>query len=80
MPRMSRGPKRRRVRYCIFCRHRFEPDYKDTENLSTMITDRGKIVPRRMSGLCAKHQRHVAGEIKRARHMAILPFVAENIR
>lgn len=52
-------------------------DYKDTETLKKFITDRGKILPRRITGVSAFHQKHLAEAIKRARHMALLPFVAE---
>jgi small subunit ribosomal protein S18 len=68
------------MRYCIYCKDKYEPDYKDENGLRMFVTDRGKIVPRRIGGLCAKHQRRVSAEIKRARHMALLPFVAENMR
>jgi small subunit ribosomal protein S18 len=53
-----------------------EIDYKDTENLKKFITDRGKILPRRITGVCAHHQRHLQQAVKRARHVALLPFVA----
>jgi len=49
-------------------------DYKDTETLRGFVTDRGKIAPRRRTGTCAKHQRLVATAIKRARHLALLPY------
>jgi len=52
-------------------------DYKDTETLCKFITDRGKILPRRITGVSAYHQKRLATAIKRARHMALLPFVAE---
>ncbi len=52
-------------------------DYKDTLRLRKYITDRGKIVPRRISGTCAKHQRRLTEAIKRARIIALLPFTAE---
>jgi len=71
-------PKRR---VCIFCRDKIEViDYKDTSLLRPYISDRGKITPRRKSGACARHQRRLAVSIKRARHLALLPFVAEHIR
>lgn len=54
-----------------------EIDYKDTNTLTKFITDRGKILPRRITGVSAFHQKHLALAIKRARHMALLPFVAE---
>jgi small subunit ribosomal protein S18 len=77
------GMKPRRVfrrRVCIYCEKKFEPDYKVEEVLGRMVTERGKILPRRISGLCAKHQNGVSAQVKRARHMALLPFVAENLR
>ena len=53
-------------------------DYKDTDTLVKFITDRGKILPRRITGVSAYYQKRLASAIKRARHMAILPFVAES--
>ena len=71
-------PKRR---VCAFCRDKVEvTDYKDATVLRPYITDRGKIAPRRKSGACAKHQRRLAVAIKRARHLALLPYVSEHIR
>jgi small subunit ribosomal protein S18 len=52
-------------------------DYKDIETLRTFVTERGKILPRRITGVSAHHQRGLVTAIKRARHMALLPFVAE---
>ena len=52
-----------------------EIGYKDVEILKKYINERGKILPRRVTGACAKHQRHIAGEIKKARVIALLPFV-----
>ncbi|MDD5673896.1 MAG: 30S ribosomal protein S18 [Chitinivibrionales bacterium] len=72
--------RERRKRVCVFDVRFFEPDYKDDKTLRHFITERGKIVPRRLSGTCPKHQRALAVAIKRARHLALLPFVAENIR
>ena len=54
-----------------------EVDYKDIAKLRKYVTEKGKIVPRRMSGVCAKHQRVVTEAVKRAREMALLPYVAE---
>lgn len=54
-----------------------EIDYKDTDTLIKFITDRGKILPRRITGVSAYHQKRLAEAIKRARHVALLPFVAE---
>ena len=74
--RAPRGRKRRKV--CQFCVDKCEHiDYKDTAKLRRYVTERGKIVPRRISGNCAKHQRQLTTAIKRARIIALLPFVAE---
>lgn len=65
----------RRPRVCQFCVDKKKIiDYKDIELLRGLISDRGKIRPRRQTGTCARHQREVAGAIKRARHMALLPY------
>ena len=67
-----------RKKVCIFCTDKVdEVDYKDVAKLRKFITEKGKIVPRRMSGTCAKHQRIVTEAVKRAREMALLPYVAE---
>lgn len=55
-----------------------EIDYKDVENLCRFTTDRGKILPRRITGVSARHQRLLTAAIKRARHMALMPFVAKD--
>lgn len=68
-----------RKKTCIFCDEKIEPSYKNSDLLKTKITERGKIMPRRMTGVCAKHQRKLSTEIKRARMIALLPFVAENL-
>ncbi len=66
---------------CSFCAAKVESiDYKDSEKLHNYITDRGKIAPRRRTGTCAKHQRVLARAIKRARHLALLPYVPANMR
>ncbi len=68
----------RRQRYCYFCKNKIEDvDYKDEKSLFNYITDRGKIMPRRLSGACAKHQRKLSTAIKRARYIAILPYIRE---
>ena len=73
----ERGRRSRR-RVCSFCVDKVEHvDYKDTARLRRYISERGKIMPRRISGNWAKHQRHVTVAIKRARHVALLPFTAE---
>ena len=75
----TRYVARRKV--CIFCTNKSEIiDYKDAEKLRNFISDRGKIAARRRSGTCAKHQRTVAVAIKRARHLALLPYVPAHIR
>jgi small subunit ribosomal protein S18 len=72
--------KNRRVRrkVCNFCADKVEHiDYKDLNRLRRYVTERGKILPRRISGCCAKHQRQVTTAIKRARNIALLPFTME---
>lgn len=70
-------PKRR---VCSFCAGKSkEINYKDSAKLRQFISDRGKIEPRRKTGTCAKHQRALAIAIKRARHIALLPFVPKHI-
>jgi small subunit ribosomal protein S18 len=60
---------------CKFCTQNLVADYKNPDGLRRFITDRGKILPRRITGTCAKHQRALAREIKRARVLAYLPYV-----
>lgn len=70
-------PKRK---VCFFCRDKVKHiDYKDPALLRPYISDRGKIAPRRKSGACAKHQRALSTAIKRARHLALLPYVPAHI-
>ena len=67
-----------RKKVCAFCQEKIdEIDYKDINRLKKFVTEGGKIVPRRMSGTCAMHQRAVAKAIKRARIAALLPFKGE---
>ena len=79
----ERKPRPRPVRkgrrkVCGFCVDKLDHiDYKDTVRLRKYITERGKIMPRRMSGVCAKHQRELAIAIKRARIVALLPYVSD---
>ena len=71
----NRGRRGRR-KVCAFCVDKIEKiDYKDTARLRKFTSDRAKILPRRVTGNCAKHQRAVTLAIKRARHLAILPYV-----
>lgn len=69
--------KRAYKKVCLFCQEKSEINYKDTAKLRKFITEGGKILPRRMTGTCAKHQRELAKAIKRARVAALLPFKAE---
>lgn len=73
----ERGRRPRR-KVCSFCVDKVEEiDYKDVAKLRRYITERGKILPRRISGNCAKHQRQMTTVIKRARNVALLPFTCE---
>jgi len=63
-------------RECFFCGGKKEPYFKDAEVLRRFLTERGKIIARVRSGVCAKHQRRLTLSIKHARHLALLPFVA----
>lgn len=75
--RRDRG-RRPRKRVCSFCIDKVESiDYKEPHKLRKYITERGKLLPRRISGNCAKHQRQLTIAIKRARNIALLPFTAE---
>ena len=77
MMERDRGRKPRR-KVCSFCVDKVDHiDYKDAAKLRRFTTERGKILPRRISGNCAKHQRQVTLAIKRARNIALLPFTAE---
>ena len=77
----ARAPKpamRRRKKVCIFCVDKVDfIDYKDSAKLRKFISERGKILPRRISGTCAKHQRELNTAIKRARQVALLPYVTD---
>lgn len=70
--------RRPRKKVCTFCVEKIdEIDYKDVEKLKRFVSDKGKILPRRVTGTCAKHQRKVTEAIKRARTIALLPFTVE---
>ncbi len=85
MPRLKKKrPMRKkrtfffRKRPCVFCGEKVkEIDYKDAAKLNRFISERGKMMPRRLSGTCAKHQRKLAQAIKRARSIALLPYVVK---
>jgi len=73
----GRGRMFFRKKVCKFCIKKVEVDYKNPESLRRFITERGKILPRRITGTCAKHQRMLAREIKRSRALALLPYVTK---
>ena len=81
--RVSDGSKRRptgmrrRKKVCVFCGKDNTIDYKDTAKLKRYVSERGKILPRRITGNCAKHQRALTVAIKRARHVSLMPYTAE---
>lgn len=76
---MAAPGRRPRRRGCTYCSDDAQPvDYKDPQGLRYFVTERGKIVPRRISGLCAKHQRSVQLAVKRARNIALLPFTSND--
>jgi small subunit ribosomal protein S18 len=75
------GTEKKRRKVCRFCENKIVYiDYKDERLLRRFITERGKIVPRRISGNCALHQRKLTQSVKRGRHLAILAFVSESFR
>ena len=70
--------RRSKRKVCAFCSDKAEfIDYKDIAKLRKYVTERGKILPRRISGTCAKHQRELTSAVKRARNIALLPFTTE---
>ena len=75
--KMKRGGSRRRKKVCVFCGENNAIDYKDTAKLRKYVSDRGKILPRRVTGTCAKHQRAITVAVKRARHIALMPYTVE---
>lgn len=81
--RTSQRPRRAggfhsRKKVCVFCSEKAKPiDYKDVATLRKYISERGKILPRRITGTCAKHQRALTLAVKRARHVALLPYTTD---
>ena len=75
-PAIRRAPHRRK-KVCVFCGKDNVIDYKDVNKLKRYISERGKILPRRITGNCAKHQRALTVAIKRARHVALMPYVTD---
>lgn len=79
MAKQEQQMKKRRT--CRFCEHGdIYIDYKDEKRLVRFVSEQGKIIPKRITGTCAKHQRQLVTAIKRARHLALLPFVSDAIR
>lgn len=73
-----RGARKGRKKVCSFCVEKIDTiDYKDVPRLKRFISERAKILPRRVTGTCAYHQRELTTAIKRARHIAILPYTAD---
>ena len=76
--RFKRSGVRRRKKVCVFCGEKAAPiDYKNVAVLKKYVSERGKILPRRVTGTCAEHQRELTVAIKRARHVALLPYTVE---
>ena len=77
-PMRRRGGMHRRKKVCVFCGDKNGViDYKDVAKLKRYVSERGKILPRRITGNCAKHQRALTVAIKRARHVALMPYTME---
>lgn len=73
----DRGGRMMRKKLCRFCNEKLRADYKDTEMVQKFLTEKGKIIPRRITGNCSKHQRMLARVIKRSRHSALIAFQVE---
>ncbi len=79
-PRQQNGAVRKK-RTCRFCDNKeFYVDYKNEKKLQRFVSEQGRIIPKRITGTCPKHQRMLVIAIKRARHMALLPFVADAVK
>lgn len=76
-PARRRSPMHRRKKVCVFCGKEKALDYKDTATLRKYVSERGKILPRRITGNCAKHQRALTVAVKRARHVALMPYTQD---
>ena len=75
---MKRRPMRRRKNVCVFCGDKNNTiDFKDVNKLKRYVSERGKILPRRITGNCAKHQRALTVAVKRARHIALMPYTLD---
>lgn len=76
--RPYRQAPRRRKKVCVFCAEKMEYiDYKDTARLRKFVSERSKLLPRRITGTCAKHQRQLTLAIKRSRQMALMPYISD---
>lgn len=76
--RSDRRNRKSRKKVCAFCMDKIEHiDYKDVPRLKRYLSDRAKIIPRRVTGTCARHQRQLTVAVKRARHLAFLPYVGD---
>jgi small subunit ribosomal protein S18 len=74
---MDRGSRRPHRKVCAFCVEKIDDiDYKEVARLRRYISERGKILPRRVTGTCARHQRRLTVALKRARHIALLPYTS----
>ena len=76
-PMKRKGGMRRRKKVCVFCGKDNVISYKDTAKLKRYVSERGKILPRRITGNCAKHQRALTVAVKRARHIALMPYTLD---
>lgn len=77
MKRTMQKPRKRinKPKDCYFCKSETTPDYKDTKGFERFISERGKIIGKMYTGICQKHQGHLTQAVKRARHLALLPFI-----
>ena len=77
-PMRKKGGIRRRKKVCVFCGDKNNTiDFKDVNKLKRYVSERGKILPRRITGNCAKHQRALTVAVKRARHIALMPYTLD---
>ena len=76
-PVRRRNTMHRRKKVCVFCGKEKALDYKDVATLKKYVSERGKILPRRITGNCARHQRALTVAVKRARHVALMPYTAD---
>ena len=76
-PMRRKGGMHRRKKVCVFCGKNSDISYKDVALLKKYVSESGKILPRRITGNCAKHQRALTVAIKRARHIALMPYVTD---